>query len=135
MTYNYTICPFEKITQSYIFDDDSLNSWDIDLGSWDGDKDVIEVDGLLAMHYIDGSTEFCADGNTTFARSTDIYHFCGSSNDIVSVHESTECSYTIIFSVNCTVDYEIDYESDYESGYDGDYDSYYDFINRLDSSR
>ena len=108
MAYNYTICPFEKITQSYAFDDDSLDLWDINLGSWDGDEDVIEVDDILAMHYIDGSTEFCADGNTTLARSTDIYHFCGSSNDIVSVNEPTECSYTIFFSVNCTVDYEID---------------------------
>ena len=103
---------FEKITQSYEFDDDSL---DISLGSWDCDVDVIEVDNLLAMHYIDGSTEFCASRNTTFARSTDIYHFCGSSNEIFSVNEFSECNYTIIFSVNCTVDYEIEYEIDYYS--------------------
>ena len=77
--------------------------------------DVIEVDDLLAMHYNNGSTEFCADGNTTFARSTDIYHFCGSSNQIVSVHESTECSYTIMFSVNCTGDNNF-YDNNYDQG-------------------
>ena len=104
LEYNYKICPFEKITQSYTLDDDSFWSWDINLGSWDGQMIVIEEDDLLAMHYDNGSTEGCADGNTTFARDTDIYHFCGSSNHIVSVHETTECSYNIIFSVNCTVD-------------------------------
>ena len=76
--------------------------------------DVIEMDDLLAMHYNNGSAEFCADGNTTFARSTDIYHFCGSSNQIVSVHESTECSYTIMFSVNCTDHFY--YDNNYDQG-------------------
>ena len=87
--------------------------------------DVIEVDDLLAMHYNNGSTEFCADGNTTFARSTDIYHFCGSSNQIVSVHESTECSYTIMFSVNCTVD-DNSYDNNYDKNYDKNYENNYD---------
>ena len=92
-----------------------MDLWDVNLGSWDGETDVIVVDELLAMHYIDGSTEFCADRNTSFARSTDIYHFCGSSNQIVSVHEFTECSYTIIFSVNCTGD-DHNYDNNYDQG-------------------
>ena len=87
----------------------------INLGSWDGEMDVNEGDDLLAMHYINGSGEFCADRNTTFARSTDIYHFCGSSNQIVSVHEATECIYTIMFSVNCTDD-DNNYDNNYDQG-------------------
>ena len=103
LEYNYKICPYEQITQSFALDNSSY-SWDINLGSWDGNIRIMEEDDLLAMHYDNGSTEWCADGNTTFARDTDIYHFCGSSNHIVSVHETTECSYNIVFSVNCTVD-------------------------------
>ena len=83
--------------------------------------DVIEMDDLLAMHYNNGSAEFCADGNTTFARSTDIYHFCGSSNQIVSVHESTECSYTIMFSVNCAGDDNYN-DNNYDKNNDKNYD-------------
>ena len=104
LEYNYNICLFEQITQSYALGDDSSDSSNINLGSWDGQMIAIEEDDLLVMHYDNGSTEWCADGNTTFARDTDIYHFCGSSNHIVSVHETTECSYNIVFSVNCTVD-------------------------------
>ena len=78
--------------------------WEINLGSWDGEMDVIGEHDPLAMYYDNGSTEFCTDRNTTFARSTAIYHFCGSSNHIVSVHEIAECIYTVIFSVNCQID-------------------------------
>ena len=98
--YNYTICPFGEVTQSWM-EQDSLNSWEVKLGSWDGEIDVIEVDDSLAMHYNNGSTDFCTDGNTTFARSTDINFLCGSFDGIVSVHEFTICSYIINFSVNC----------------------------------
>ena len=84
------------------------------MGSWDGETDV-----LSAMHYINGSTEFCAyaNGNTFFVGSADIFYFCGSSNQIVSEQESNNCSYTIIFNVNCTGD-----DNYYDNNYDDNYD-------------
>ena len=47
----------------------------------------------LTMYYNNGSTEFCTDGNTIFARSTEVVNFCASSNHIVSVHKIKKCSY------------------------------------------
>jgi len=91
--YNYTICPYGEITQSW--------GWEVNLGSWDGEMEVFEIDDSLAMHYYNGATDFCTDGNTTFARSTDINFLCGLSDEIVSVNEFEICSYTITFSVNC----------------------------------
>ena len=82
-------------------EDNSLHSREVNLGSWDGEMDVIEKEDSLAMHYYNGTTDFCTDGNTTFARSTDINFLCGSSDEIVSVNEFEICSYTITFSVNC----------------------------------
>jgi len=99
--YNYTICPYEEITQSYAWMDNPLHSREVNLGSWDGEMDVFEKEDSLAMHYYNGTTDFCTDGNTTFARSTDINFLCGSSDEIVSVNEFEICSYTITFSVNC----------------------------------
>ena len=101
--YNYTVCPFEQIFQSYELTDESR---EMDLGSWDGEMDLktnSENQHVLAMYYNNGSTEFCVDRNTTFPRSTEIYYFCGWSNHIGSVNEWKECRYTIMFSVNCTV--------------------------------
>ena len=83
-------------------EDNSLHSWEVNLGSWDGEMDD-SLDDSLAMHYYNGTTDFCTDGNTTFARSTDINFLCGSSDAIVSVNEFEICSYTITFSVNCNI--------------------------------
>ena len=102
--YNYTVCPFKNITKSYEWETCSCgtDSLEIDLGSWDGEMHVREDQEMLAMYYNNDSTEFCADGNTTFARSTEIYFFCGWSNHISSVNELKDCRYSIMFSVNCT---------------------------------
>ena len=102
LVYNYTVCPFENITKSYEWETWSLKIY---LGSWDGEMHVRKDNEMLAMYYNNGSTEFCADGNTTFASSTEIYFFCGWSNHIHSVNESNECRYSIMFSVNCRPSY------------------------------
>ena len=95
------VCPLGQITQSYESDG---YLWQMDLGSWDGEMDVIIYNMyMLPMNYNNGSSEFCADGNSTFARSTEVIYFCSSHNHINTVRESKECSYLIIFSVNCNL--------------------------------
>ena len=113
LLYNYTVCPFEKITKSYEWETCVTDSWgtdscemyslEFDVGSWDGEMHVREDKEMLAMYYNNGSPAFCADGNTTLASSTEIYFFCGWSNHIRSVNESKECRFSIMFSVNCTI--------------------------------
>ena len=101
--YNYTVCPFGQIIQSFEIADEL---YEIDLGSWDGEIDVktnSENKHVLTMYYKNGSTDFCSDGDTTLPRSTEIYYSCGYSNDIESVNEWEKCRFTITFTVNCSV--------------------------------
>ena len=50
----------------------------------------------LQIVVYNGSTEFCTDGNTTFARSAEVVNFCASSNHIVSVKQIKKCTYIIM---------------------------------------
>ena len=109
LAYNYTICPFEQITQSRS-SGNSSDPWEINLGSWNGKMHFIEKHRMqcecqnyypLTMHFNNGSTEFCTDENTSFARKTKVIYTCEASNRIVDVYEMKKCIYAIRFSVDC----------------------------------
>jgi len=90
LEYKYTLCVFDKVTQSPLNSDSptSLGKW----GKWSGPDD----NKYSKMKYSNGLA--CWNGPS---RSTEVKISCGVENKVVSVDEPTRCAYLFEFVTPC----------------------------------